>query len=304
MHLNTHVHFPNHVFQNGSHPAHHTNPASIPSSKTTTGTFQYIVTDPSSRATVTIDPVLDFDPSTTTISTTSANALLALVAEKSYDAEYVLETHVHADHLSAASYLQAQPRQTQDQAPQIEIGKRTGQDQELFSKRYGVPTHEHSIAFNKLFDDDDDDDEKFRVGGLQSQAIHRPGHTPDHTRYKMGSHVFGGDSLFHADVGTARTDFPGGSAQQLWLSGQKLLALPDETRIWTGHCYPPANRTTHKEVDEHLRGCVTEDGLVKAPRLLHQSLQINVRGRRLPVPDEDGQRTLRASLKLAGVGLL
>ncbi|KAJ4340038.1 hypothetical protein N0V95_007589 [Ascochyta clinopodiicola] len=273
-------------------------------------------TYPSSRATVIIDPVLDFDPSTATISTTSANALLALVFEKRYNVEYILETHAHADHLSAASYLQAQLKQTLDQAPQIGIGKRIGQVQELFSKCYGVPAHEHAIAFNKLFDDD----ETFRVGSLQFQAIHLPGHTPDHMGYKTGSHVFCGDSLFHADIGTARTDFPGGSAQQLWQSGQKLLALPDETRIWTGHDYPPVDRTMpvpfltvrqHKDANKHVRRGMTKDSFVEArrerdaalsaPKLLHQSLQINIRGGRLPGPDEDDRSMLRVPLSLVGV---
>ncbi|KAF9693510.1 hypothetical protein EKO04_008397 [Ascochyta lentis] len=283
----------------------------------TTGTFQYIVTDSSSNAAVIIDPVLDFDPATATISTASADALFALVAERRYNVEYILETHAHADHLSAASYLQAKLMQSQSQTPRIGIGKRIGQVQKLFSKRYGVPAHEHTIAFDKLFDDD----ETFRVGSLQIQAIHLPGHTPDHMGYKTGSHVFCGDSLFHADIGTARTDFPGGSAQQLWQSGQKLLALPDETSIWTGHDYPPADRTMpvpfmtvrqHKEANKHLKSGMTEDSFVKArrerdaalaaPKLLHQSLQINVRGGKLPEPDEGGRRMLKVPLNLPGIG--
>lgn len=277
-----------------------------------TGTFQYIVTDPSSKATAIIDPVLDFEPSTQAISTQSADALLRLVAEKGYEVRYILETHAHADHLSAASYLQAQLSK-RGSRPEIGIGKRIGQVQKLFGARYGVPAHEQAVAFTKLFEDD----ETFSLGCLKVQALHLPGHTPDHIGYAVGSDVFCGDSLFHVDVGTARTDFPGGSANDLWNSAQKLLSLPNDTKIWTGHDYPPEGRgepvpfmtvREHREQNKHVRSGMTEEKFVEvrkerdtkltAPRLLHQSLQINVRGGRLPEMDDGGRRMMRVPLKL------
>ena len=285
-------------------------PLIYPLFEATTGTFQYIVTDPSSKAAVIIDPVLDFDPSTSSITTLSADSLLAVITEKAYDVHYILETHAHADHLSAASYLQTQISKTGTR-PGIGIGKRIGQVQTFFGKRYGVPTKERTMAFDRLFSDD----EVFRVGDLAIQAIHLPGHSLDHMGYKIGSNVFCGDSLFNADIGTARCDFPGGSAHDLWHSSQKLLALPDDTKIWTGHDYPPEGRTEplpfmtvkqHKEGNKHVNSNMTEDNFVQArtardaklaaPRLLHQSLQINVRGGKLPEADEDGRRMLRVPL--------
>jgi hypothetical protein len=147
----------------------------------TTGTFQYIVTDPSSLASIIIDPVLDFDPATQTITTTSADALLALIAEKNYDVQYILETHAHADHLSAAAYLQKQLSRNGGTRPKIGIGKRIDRVQRLFGKRYGVAAQEYDVVFDKLFDDD----EIFNVGDMHVSAIHLPGHTPDHLGYKI-----------------------------------------------------------------------------------------------------------------------
>lgn len=291
-------------------------PLIYPLFEATTGTFQYIVTDPSSKAAVIIDPVLDFDPSTSSITTLSADSLLAVITEKAYDVQYILETHAHADHLSAASYLQTQISKTGTR-PGIGIGKRIGQVQTFFGKRYGVPSREYTIAFDRLFSDD----EVFRIGNLEVKAIHLPGHTPDHIGYKIGSNIFCGDSLFNADIGTARCDFPGGSAHDLWQSSQKLLASPDDTKIWTGHDYPPEGRKEpvsfmtvkqHKEQNKHVNSDMTEERFVQArtdkdarlaaPRLLHQSLQINVRGGKLPVAQEDGQRMLKVPLRVESMG--
>ncbi|KAH6639477.1 beta-lactamase-like protein [Boeremia exigua] len=279
-----------------------------------TGTFQYIVGDPSTKAAVVIDPVLDFESGSSSIKTASADALLSLITAKGYDVRYILETHAHADHLSAASYLQAQLGKTGTR-PEIGIGQRIVQVQKLFGKRYGVPATQYELVFDRLFSDD----EIFNAGNLQIKAIHLPGHTPDHMGYCIGRNVFCGDSLFHSDIGTARTDFPGGSAHQLWESSQKLLAFPGETRIWTGHDYPPEDRKMpmpfmtvdqHKERNKHvMTGRSREefvtmrrqrDAALGAPRLLHQSLQINVRGGRLPEVDESGQRMVMVPLKLSG----
>ncbi len=280
-----------------------------------TGTFQYVVADHTGKASVIIDPVLDFDPCSSSIKTKSADNLLSLIAEKGYKVEYILETHVHADHLSAASYLQAQLGRTGTKPP-IGIGQRITEIQELFSKRYSIASYEYKPAFDRLLSDN----ETLHAGPLQIKALHLPGHTPDHMGYQIGRNVFCGDSLFHTDIGTARTDFPGGSAHALWESSQKLLALPDETRIWTGHDYPHKEREEpvpcmtvgqHREGNRHVMvGRSREefvemrqrrDAALGAPRLLHQSLQVNVRGGRLPEVDEGGRRMLRMPLKVEGV---
>lgn len=186
--------------------------------------------------------------------------------------------------------------------------------QSLFSKRYGVPEEEVKSVFGHLFDDD----EVFRIGNLEAKAIHLPGHTPDHLGYKIGDNVFCGDSLFNADIGTARCDFPGGSAHDLYHSGRKLLqSLPDEAKIWTGHDYPPEDRKEpvpcltvreHRERNKHLRDGITEEEFVKArqerdrnlaaPRLLHQSLQVNIRAGKLPGENESGLRLLHLPVKI------
>ncbi|KAF2265438.1 Metallo-hydrolase/oxidoreductase [Lojkania enalia] len=286
--------------------------------ETKTGTWQYVVVDPSTLNSVIIDPVLDYDPSTRTITTQSADALLSVVKENGYKVQWILETHAHADHLTAAYYLQKQLAEQQGYRPPIGIGKRITQVQKLFGGRYGIPAKEYEGNPDKLFDDD----EVFEIGDMKATAIHLPGHTPDHLGYKIGDNVFCGDSIFHVDIGTARCDFPGGSVNNLWKSARKLLAMPDHVKIWTGHDYPPDSRgkpvaymtvKEHKEQNKHLKDGVTEeefvalrkerDAMLGEPRLLHQSLQINIRGGHLPEPTEVGHRLLHLPLKVQGVKL-
>ncbi|KAJ5993826.1 hypothetical protein N7451_009550 [Penicillium sp. IBT 35674x] len=281
-----------------------------------TGTWQYIVSDPSTRSAAIIDPVLDYDPVTQAITTDSANALLSLVKEKGYVIERILETHAHADHLTAASYLQKQLFQTQGYKPPIGIGKRIEQVQTLFGQRYGIQSEEYDAVFDKLFEDD----ESFQIGDLIAKAIHLPGHTPDHLGYQIGDNVFCGDSLFHADIGTARCDFPGGDAKDLFQSSRKLLALDDHVKIWPGHDYPPEGRDSpipwmsvadHRKQNKHVGDVVSEkdfvwlrkerDAKLNAPRLLHQSLQVNIRAGQLPRPMSSGYRMLHLPLKLNGL---
>jgi glyoxylase-like metal-dependent hydrolase (beta-lactamase superfamily II) len=298
-----------------------------------TGTWQYIVADPSTSTAAIIDSVLDYDPNTLCITTHSADALLKSVHQNNYKIEWILETHAHADHLSAASYLQKKISQQQGHRPLIRIGKRIDQVQRLFSQRYGVHEEEYEVVFDKLFDDD----EVFEIGNVKAQAMHLPGHTPDHLGYRIGGkaldivfsyqrcslrftnnildNVFCGDTIFHRDIGTARCDFPGGSANNLWNSAQKLLQLPDHVKIWTGHDYPAAGRIApvacmtvkeHKEKNKHLNRNVAEeeflavrrgrDASLAAPRLLHQSLQVNIRAGHLPAPTEAGLRLLHVPI--------
>lgn len=147
-----------------------------------TGTWQYVVADPTTSTAVIIDPVLDYDPATQVITTDSADALLSLVKEEGYKIDRILETHAHADHLTAASYLQKRLAEEQGHRPPIGIGKRIGQVQKLFGQRYGIPAEEYEGVFDKLFDDD----ETFKIGHLTAKAIHLPGHTLDHMGYRIG----------------------------------------------------------------------------------------------------------------------
>ncbi|KAI3392753.1 hypothetical protein diail_5232 [Diaporthe ilicicola] len=277
-----------------------------------TGTWQYVVVDPNTSSAAIIDPVLDFDPATQTLTTGSADTLLSLVKDKGYKVVFILETHAHADHLTAGSYLQSRLSEMQGHKPPIGIGKRIGGIQDLFSKKYGVPADELEGVFERLFDDD----ETFNIGTLNAKAIHLPGHTPDHLGYIIGDNVFCGDSLFHADIGTARCDFPGGDASALYKSGRKLLSLPDHVKIWTGHDYPPQGREPtpcmtveeHKRENKHLRDGISEHDFVTMrnqrdeklgpPRLIHPSLQMNIRSGRLPKPTPTGQQMLHLPLKI------
>jgi glyoxylase-like metal-dependent hydrolase (beta-lactamase superfamily II) len=154
-----------------------------------TGTWQYVVADPSTMVAAIIDPVLDYDRTTQGLTTRTADSLLALVKENGYKVDWILETHVHADHLTAASYLQNRLAQEQEHRPSVAIGKRIGQVQKFFGKRYGVPEEQYEVVFDHLFEDD----ERFKIGNLHATAIHLPGHTPDHMGYKIGgktSHYF------------------------------------------------------------------------------------------------------------------
>lgn len=277
-----------------------------------TGTLQYIVADPATKSCVIIDPVLDFDDTTRNIATDSADALLAIVQKNGYHVERILETHAHADHITAASYLQSRLAQEQNHKPPVGIGKRITHVQKLFGERYSVVPAEYKTVFDNLFEDN----ETFAIGTLTATVMHLPGHTPDHLGYKIGDNVFCGDSLFNADIGTARCDFPGGNADDLFRSGKILLALPQHTKIWTGHDYPPQERGApvpwmtvhdHREQNKHLRDGVSREEFVALrrerdsklgePRLLHQSLQINIRGGRFPQPTESGHRMLLMPFK-------
>lgn len=278
----------------------------------TTGSWQYVVADPETLTAVIIDPVLEFEPVTQTVGTRTADKLLELVKKHGYKVERILETHAHADHMTAASYLQRRLASDQGHKPSICIGSRIDQVQKRFSSRYHVPKDEYATVFDTLLEDE----EEFSIGNIKAKAIHIPGHTPDHMGYKIGDNVFTGDLIFHKDLGTARADFPGGSAEQIFKSAQKILALPGHTRVWSGHDYPPEGREAmssmtvqeHREQNKHLMDGTSEEEFVKmrntrdaalaAPKLLHQSLQVNIRGGNLPKPDEDGQRTLHLPLKL------
>lgn len=300
-----------------------------------TGTWQYIAADHNTLDAVIVDPVMDFDGATQTVSTDTADRLVSLVKTKGYRILRILETHVHADHVTAASYLQSIFERDQGSKPPVCIGSRIRDVQQLFGPKYGVPAVELSSAFDQLLEDD----EVFSIGDLQAKVIHLPGHTPDHIGYMIGGdcpslmicllgiadnyskeNVFCGDSVFNADLGTARCDFPGGSSKALYQSTRNLLSLPSHYKIWTGHDYPSPERQCpvpymsvedQKQRNRYLRDDVSEqtfqemrnerDACLGEPKLLHPSLQINIRGGRLPKPSPQGEYFLRLPLRFGNV---
>ena len=272
-----------------------------------THTVSYVVWDPATRRAAIIDPVLDYDHRTGRVSHRSADDLLGFVADQGLSVDWVLETHAHADHLSAAPYLKEKTG-----AP-IGIGARITEVQRTFAPVFGLDdVSGDGREFDRLFRDG----ETIALGGLQVEVMHTPGHTPACVSYRIGEAVFVGDTLFMPDYGTARADFSGGDARTLYRSIHRLLALPDATRLYLCHDYKAPGRdhfaweTTvgeEKTRNIHVGGGVDEasfvamrearDATLAAPVLLLPSLQVNIRAGRLPDPDRDGRRFLRIPLK-------
>ncbi|KAI0081902.1 Metallo-hydrolase/oxidoreductase [Panus rudis PR-1116 ss-1] len=270
--------------------------------ETTTSTWQYVVTDLKTREAVIIDPVLDYDPASGKVSTQTADGLLSFIQSKGLRVTKILETHAHADHLTASQYLK---KQLGGNVP-IGIGSRITQVQQTFAPKYGF---DDPALLDGAFDLYLKDDETISLGGYTGQVVHLPGHTPDHVGYVFGEAIFTGDSIFNPDVGTARADFPGGNASDLYNSMQRLLAYPSHYRLFAGHDYPPTttreNQTCSSTIGEqrslniHCKeGTPPEqfiawrkerDAKLGAPRLLHPSLQVNIRAGMLPPPDEKGR---------------
>ncbi|PVH73404.1 putative metallo-beta-lactamase domain protein [Cadophora sp. DSE1049] len=295
------------------------NPEIYSSFEPVTATWQYIVVDPETREAAIIDSVLDFDPAASRLSTKSADALLSTVTQHGLKPEFIMETHAHADHLTAARYLQQKLVELGHPKPKISIGKRITQVQATFASKYCINKDELENAFDQLWDDN----QKFKIGHLDCEVLHLPGHTPDHVGYRIEQNVFTGDSIFNPDVGSARADFPGGSATDLYKSARTLLDLPEHYRLYTGHDYPPSEREANEKgekfrpfttVEEqnrenkHVKSGVEEETFVKwrkerdamlgEPRLLHQALQFNIRGGRLPNKSKEGDRLLYVPLKV------
>ena len=274
-----------------------------------TNTVSYIVADPVTRAAAIVDSVLDFDPKSGRTATASADRLIAAVGARKLKVEWILETHIHADHLSAAPYLK------QRLGGRIGIGEHIRQVQKVFKALFNA---EPGFAtdggqFDHLFADG----ERFRIGGLEAEVLHTPGHTPADITYAIGDAAFIGDTLFMPDYGTARADFPGGDARVLYRSVRKLLALPDATRLFICHDYKAPGRDHYawettvgeqRAKNPHVRDGISEDEFVamreardaglSAPLLLIPSIQVNIRAGKLPPPDVNGVRYLKIPVKL------
>ncbi len=267
-----------------------------------TGTVSYVLYDqPGGRAAI-IDPVLDFDPKAGRIHTVSADRLIAFVHAQRLTMDWILETHAHADHLSAAQYLK------RELGGRIAIGERIRQVQGVFERLFNLGDDPRAEArFDHLFGDG----ERFRIGALEAEAIFVPGHTPADVAYRIGDAVFVGDTLFMPDVGTARCDFPGGNAHTLYQSIRRLLSLPPETRLFMCHDYPPADRPprwqstvaeqrrdnlhVHDGVDEAAFVAMRQarDAGLAMPNLILPSIQVNIRAGALPPAEDNGVRYLK-----------
>lgn len=281
-----------------------------------TSTWQYIVADPVTKDAAIIDSVLDYDIATSTITTLSADNLIHFVKQQNYNIIFILETHVHADHLTASKYIQQTLLCAGYPKSQICIGKRIEQVQHTFATKYRIDKAEYVGVFDKLLDDG----QRLSLGSLEIEILHLPGHTPDHVGYVIGSNVFTGDSLFLPDVGSARCDFPGGDATALFKSMSKLLSLPPDFRLYSGHDYPPNQGEERKEprafaivaeqreknkhvhdgvsMNEFVQWRTQRDATLGEPRLLHQALQFNIRAGQLPAVSDHGHRFFHVPLKV------
>lgn len=276
-----------------------------------TGTVSHLLACACTRRAALIDPVLDFQSNSGKVQTTSAQRLLERVRALDLQVDWLLETHAHADHLSAAVWLQRQL------GGRIAIGAGIDAVQAHFQPVLDLAPPCDAQAFDQLFAEG----EHVPVGDLRLQVLHTPGHTPACISYYLAGEpgcVFVGDTLFRPDYGCARADFPGGDAVQLYRSIQRLLALPDATRVMLCHDYPPADRAPCLETtvaaqrhgNVQVGGGVSEaefvqrrqarDRQLAVPALLWPSLQVNLRGGRLPEPDAQGRRFLQIPLTVAG----
>lgn len=271
-----------------------------------TWTVSYVVYDKPGSACAIIDSVLDYDPKSGRTSTTSADRLIAFVRAHELQVQWILETHAHADHLSAAPHLR------QQLGGQVAIGAGITSVQDVFKGIFNLEPEFHPDG--RQFDHLLQDGECFAIGALTAKAISVPGHTPACMAYQIGDAVFVGDTLFMPDVGTARCDFPGGNAHQLYASVRKLLSLPDHTRLFMCHDYPPTDRApvwettvaAQRQGNIHVHDGISEEAFVKMrqardatldmPVLILPAVQINIRAGAMPPKDSNGVSYLKIPL--------
>ncbi len=272
-----------------------------------TNTVSYVVRDPAGRKAAIIDSVLDFDQASGRTSTRSADAIVEFVRNNGLEVDWILETHVHADHLSAAPYLQERL------GGKVGIGEKITVVQDTFGKVFneGTEFQRDGSQFDRLFKDGD----SFHIGQMRADVLHTPGHTPACLTYVIGDAAFVGDTIFQPDYGTARCDFPGGSAEQMWDSVQRILALPDDTRIFTCHDYKAEGRDHYawestvgeqKAKNVHVGAGHTKeefvarrkarDATLGMPKLILPSLQVNMRAGHFPEPEDNGVSYLKIPL--------
>lgn len=283
-----------------------TNPVVKPFWDQPTGSWQYVFHDPETMKGAIVDPVMEFDPLSGATGTRNAEALLAYVRETGIELEWILDTHPHADHFSAAQWLNAQTG-----APTA-IGEKVTGVQQLWSDIYNLPgvVPTDGSQWDRLFADG----ETFMVGNIPVSVIFSPGHTLASITYVAGDAAFVHDTLMMPDSGTSRADFPGGSSKALYDSIQRILALPDETRVFVGHDYAPGGRPAqceatvaeHKTQNIHFKDAPTEadyravrdarDATLPLPRLMLAALQVKIRGGRLPEPEANGRSYLKLPL--------
>jgi glyoxylase-like metal-dependent hydrolase (beta-lactamase superfamily II) len=268
-----------------------------------TFTVTYVVADPESNRAAVIDPVLDYDPASGRTSTASADRVLGFIADNDLEIDWILETHVHADHLTGAPYIREKT------GGRIAIGRYVTAVQQTFRAVFNLGDLEtDGSQFDNLFDDGD----SFKVGGIAGSVLGTPGHTPACITYVVGDAAFVGDTLFMPDFGTARTDFPGGDAGELYDSIQKIFTLPDETRLYMCHDYKAPGRDEfawETSVQEqraeniHINDTVSRDDFIAMregrdvqlgmPKLILPSIQVNVRAGAMPAPEDNGIRYMK-----------
>ncbi|MBB3329558.1 glyoxylase-like metal-dependent hydrolase (beta-lactamase superfamily II) [Halomonas campaniensis] len=272
-----------------------------------TNTFSYVVQDPNSKSCAILDSVLDFDYAAGRTDVRSADEIIAFVRDNGLEVEWILETHVHADHLSAAPYLH------EALGGKTGIGAKITVVQDVFGKAFNAGTEfaRDGSQFDRLFEEGD----TFTIGSLEGRVLHTPGHTPACLTYVIGDAAFVGDTLFMPDYGTARCDFPGGDARTLYRSIQKVLALPGETRIFLCHDYKAPDREEYQHetsVEEqrrhnvHVHEGISEEEFVKMrterdatldmPKLILPSVQVNMRAGHMPPAEDNGQVYLKVPI--------
>ncbi len=270
-----------------------------------TFSIQYVVADPAARSCAVIDPILDFDPKSGSTGTASADRLLDHIRSHGLTLEWILDTHPHADHFSAAGYLKDVT------GARTAIGERITEVQKIWKKLYNLPEKfpTDGSQWDRLFADG----ESFALGETEISVMLTPGHTLCSVTYVAGDAAFVHDTLFMPDSGSARADFPGGDARRLWQSIQAIVALPDDTRLFTGHDYRPGGReamwessvASQKFGNAHVRDCgeaefvalrTGRDRTLPMPKLILSALQVNIAGGRLPAAESDGQSYLKIPL--------
>ena len=263
-----------------------------------TSTISYVVYDMTSKKCAVIDSVLDFDFSSGTIDYHNAEKIISFIEKMKLDLEWLIETHVHADHLSASPYIQKKL------GGKIGISEKISDIQNIFGKTFNAGTEfqRDGSQFDRLFKDNDE----YKIGSIKCKVINTPGHTPACTAHVIGNSIFVGDTLFMPDLGSARADFPGGDARELYRSIQKILSYPDDTLIFVCHDYPPSSRKVEwvttvgeqKKKNIHVKTSIGEDEFVKVrkardktlnmPKLIIPSIQVNMRAGNLPPAEDTG----------------